>query len=175
MNHRAIAVIVQLSNRADAGGDYAGGELQLRLSPGQFIDAPGCAGDAVIFPAAVLRHRVQRLRSGARRNLVWWVKGRHLGGHRGATSKIDVGTLPRRGGGVPPRASRLGWNAGSSKKQLTSVDAGSPPTVGSKRSVAGDPQGPWHRQAQAVGEAGVLASLLKAMAARFFSSQTTRS
>ena len=51
-------------------------ELQLVLQSGAVLDAPGCAGDAVFFPAAYLRHRVQHLRSGTRRNLVWWAKGR---------------------------------------------------------------------------------------------------
>jgi|TARA_B110001469_G_C9431744_1_gene219372 hypothetical protein len=40
------------------------------------LDAPGCAGDAVFFPAAYLRHRVRHLRTGTRRNLVWWAKGK---------------------------------------------------------------------------------------------------
>ena len=42
----------------------------------QVLDAPGCAGDAVFFPAAYLRHRVRHLRTGTRRNLVWWAKGK---------------------------------------------------------------------------------------------------
>ena len=50
--------------------------LQARLRPSQVLDAPGCAGDAVFFPAAYLRHRVRHLRTGTRRNLVWWAKGK---------------------------------------------------------------------------------------------------
>ena len=50
--------------------------LQARLQPSQVLDAPGCAGDAVFFPAAYLRHRVRHLRTGTRRNLVWWAKGK---------------------------------------------------------------------------------------------------
>lgn len=79
LNHtyseRVVAAIVQLSDR-HSRGDYTGGELQLVLQSGAVLDAPGCAGDAVFFPAAYLRHRVQHLRSGTRRNLVWWAKGR---------------------------------------------------------------------------------------------------
>ena len=92
--------------RHEHAGDYSGGELQLvlrsgavpafpactcgpqlrrpqpcrpqpaRLPPSQVLDAPGCAGDAVFFPAAYLRHRVRHLRTGTRRNLVWWAKGK---------------------------------------------------------------------------------------------------
>ena len=71
---RVIAVIVQLTDR-DPRGDYTGGELQAVLQSGKVLDAPPCAGDAIFFPAAYLRHRVQHLRSGSRRNLVWWIKG----------------------------------------------------------------------------------------------------
>ena len=79
--NRALSVIVQLADRDDGaeagtrdpGADYAGGALQLETASGRVLDAPGCAGDAVIFPADRLWHRVQRVLAGRRRCLVYWV------------------------------------------------------------------------------------------------------
>ncbi len=62
-------IAVQLSDRDDRG-DYTGGELQAVLRSGKVINAPSCAGDAIFFPEAHLRHRVQQLQTGTRRNLV---------------------------------------------------------------------------------------------------------
>mmetsp|Transcript_9008 Transcript_9008/g.27007 ORF Transcript_9008/g.27007 Transcript_9008/m.27007 type:complete len:262 (-) Transcript_9008:25-810(-) len=67
---RALSVLVQL---ADRGEDYAGGELVVETRAGRSVTAPGCAGDAIVFPSDAVWHAVRHVSAGRRRVLVYWV------------------------------------------------------------------------------------------------------
>ncbi|CAE7288000.1 unnamed protein product [Symbiodinium natans] len=63
---RRLSLVLMLS----APGDFSGGELELNLAG---TARPRlCAGDAIIFPAETVEHRVAPVETGMRQTLVCW-------------------------------------------------------------------------------------------------------
>ena len=68
---RCVTCVLMVSDEAA----YSGGRLEVRLGGGRKASQVALrAGDAVVFPAKHLRHRVAKCKSGLRQTLVYWAR-----------------------------------------------------------------------------------------------------